>query len=57
MMESEAIESLKNHKSDQTNSDYDENQLDMPEEPKKKTKRKEDTLSYKAKNFFSNFFD
>lgn len=57
MMEFEASETLKNQKSDQTNFEYDENQLDMPEEPKKKTKRKEDTLTYKAKNFFSNFFD
>ena len=38
-------------------SDYDKNQVEAADEPKKKTKRKEDTFSYKAKSFFSNFFD
>lgn len=45
------------HDSHLTDLDYDKNQVEAADEPKKKAKRKEDTFSYKAKSFFSNFFD
>lgn len=37
--------------------DYEEQEQDYNEKPKKQEKRKEDSLVFKAKNFFTNFFD
>lgn len=51
------IEAGSAHDSHLTDLDYDKNQVEAADEPKKKAKRKEDTFSYKAKSFFSNFFD
>ncbi|WP_192986504.1 cell division protein FtsA [Carnobacterium mobile] len=51
------IEAGSAHDSHLPDLDYDKNQVEAADEPKKKPKRKEDTFSYKAKSFFSNFFD
>ncbi|MGX7395372.1 cell division protein FtsA [Carnobacterium mobile] len=51
------IEAGSAHDSHLTDLDYDKNQVEAADEPKKTAKRKEDTFSYKAKSFFSNFFD
>ncbi len=51
------IEAGSVHDSHLPDLDYNKNQVEAADEPKKKIKRKEDTFSYKAKSFFSNFFD